>query len=417
MMGPEFVGVILFYANQVEFRVLFRLHRNFTGSVWKVLWRRKKSKWFWIWTTACHRRHLTSHIAGPGTGLDVQVIDDYERLSKAVKHADGYPTPGISPHNYESRQRRDTKGKWKLPQTGSELIRIHDSDDDARIPFRCGADAIPLPAHYWYWKWIPRKSRNGAAFMTGSWIKSSLPPAESRMIHSGIYRREWPGILFVKTLQMQSYAYPWSVMPEGEERFLWKAGFMKAEIINGKVLWRMDTARLDGHVYMKGKAFGQFDQTQYCKMNGSAQDLFRLNSVWYDFIRRGFAYVFFCLLDFGFRTLENFWLWRTGRQILPMKTRRIPGRSTLQCLECREDKYTGRDGNTSEQESMWPYICRYPERLRGESRLGIKDKKEDAEHMPRLKIEEGLILRARPGGNVVLHAKAATEETSAAGIL
>ncbi|MBR3641979.1 MAG: DUF1593 domain-containing protein, partial [Parasporobacterium sp.] len=156
----------------------------------------------------------------PGTEWMMREIDDYEKdYVNLQKHAEGYPSPEylrsivkIGNIGYE--------GEMEAPTEGSELIRERILDDDDRT----------LYIQVW-------GGTNTAARALMDIQKQYEGSPEWPALHDKISKKvvitacgeqdpayrayvaeEWPGIQFVKTLQMRSYAYPWFVMPEGESK-------------------------------------------------------------------------------------------------------------------------------------------------------------------------------------------------------
>ncbi|HUM84849.1 MAG TPA: DUF1593 domain-containing protein [Lachnospiraceae bacterium] len=409
----------LFYANQVELQGIIQTSSKFhwIGVEGAVRPEKTKANDF-EFDDGLPPAPFDKPYRWPGTDWMFRVIDDYEKdYPKLVKHADGYPTPEylrtitkVGNVGYE--------GEMEAPSDGSELIRKTILDDDARILYLqvwggCNTIARALLDIENEYQEKPEWSGLHDRIMNKVVITAC---GEQDDTFREYIAEEWPGILFVKTLQMQSYAYPWFVMPEGESKDSLKAGFMKAEIINGKsALTDGYSTWLDGHVYEGEGSLGQFGSNPNIVNEWFGARFIKAKPVRYDFLSEGDSPTYFCLLDFGFRTLENFGYGGLAGRYFNENQKNSRG-ETLHVWNVAKDKYTGRDGNTSEQESMWPYVADIQRDFAARVDWVSKDKKEDAEHMPQLKIEEGLDFTAAPGGNVVLHAKAATEDKTSAAV-
>ena len=111
---------------------------------------------------------------------------------------------------------------------------------------------------------------------------------------------EWPGIMFVKTLQMQSYAYPWFIMPEGESKDTLKADYMKLEILTGRsALTDGYCTWLDGHVYEGEESPAQFGVNPNIVNEWFGASFIKAKPVKYDFLSEGDSPTYFCLLDWA----------------------------------------------------------------------------------------------------------------------
>ena len=165
-----------------------------------------------------------------------RVIDDYEKdYPNLCRHADGYPTPDYL-RSVTKVGNIGYEGEMEGPTEGSELIkeRILDADDrKLYLQVWGGTNTIAralmdIQKEYENtpdWKELHKK-------ITDKIVITAC--GEQDPAYRSYVAEEWPGILFVKTLQMRSYAYPWFVMPEGESKDTLKAEFMKKEILNKK---------------------------------------------------------------------------------------------------------------------------------------------------------------------------------------
>ena len=351
-----------------------------------------------------------------GTDWMMQEIDDYEKdYPNLVKHAGGYPAPDylrsivkIGNIGYE--------GEMETPTEGSELIRKAMLDDDPR----------PLYLQVWGGtNTIARALMDIQNAYEGSPEWTALHEKITKKViltacgeQDGTYRsyiaENWPGIMFVKTLQMHCYAYPWFIMPEGESKDTLKAAFMTEEILNGKSrLMEGYCTWLDGKEYEGEGPEGQFganpniaDEWFGAKMGLPKPEPF-------DFLSEGDSPTFFLLFDWGFRTLEDFaWGGISGRYHRVTDQVNSKG-ETLNLWDVSRDTYVGRDGQEHLVESMWPYVADIQRDLAARSAWCSEETYEEGEHAPHLAIQEGLDIIAAPGEKILLHAIAepADQET------
>jgi hypothetical protein len=147
----------------------------------------------------------------PGTDWMLKVIDDYEKdYPNLIRRAEGYPAPDylrsitkIGNIGYE--------GEREKPSDGSELIKERILDDDSRplyIQVWGGTNTVAralmdIQAEYERtpaWEQMRRK-------ITDKVIITAC--GEQDPAYREYIAEEWPGIQFVKTLQLDSYAYTW----------------------------------------------------------------------------------------------------------------------------------------------------------------------------------------------------------------
>ena len=344
----------------------------------------------------------------PGTEWMMRVIDDYEKdYPQLKKHAEGYP----SPHELRSMTKVGNigyEGEMETPSEGSELIRSRILDDDDRplyLQVWGGTNTIARALLD-----IENEYRD-----TPEWPSLQKKITEKVVItacgeQDPAYREyvaeSWPGIPFVKTLQMQSYAYPWFVMPEGESKDTLRAEFMKPEILDGKsALTDGYCTWLDGHVYEGEGPAGQFGANPNIvnEWFGAKAGL-PAQPGKYDFLSEGDSPTYIILLPWGFRTLENFaWGGMAGRY------HKVEGQfnskgEPLNIWDVSLDHYTDREGRTSEVESMWPYVADVQRDFAARAGWVDAENFSDGEHAPALTVEEGTDLSGAAGGEVVLHA-------------
>ena len=342
----------------------------------------------------------------PGTDWMQKVIDDYEKdYPNLCRQSEGYPTP--------DELRRITKvgnigyeGEMEAPSEGSELIRRRILDDDPR----------PLYLQVWGGtNTIARALLDIRLEYEGSpdWPLLHKRLSEKVIItacgeQDPCYRtyiaEEWPDIAFIKTLQMQSYAYPWYLMPEGESKDSLRSGFMKREILNNK------SALAAGYcTWMDGKRYpGEGEDAQFGANPNIAKEWFGAKMGLptpepYDFLSEGDSPTFFPLLDFGFRTLESFSYGGVAGRYHPVDGEKNSRGQPLNLWNVCEDSYRDRDGKTWQVESMWPYVADLQRDFAARVAWAAG---EPAEHAPTLMIADGLDRRATPGETLTVRAAA-----------
>lgn len=351
-----------------------------------------------------------------GTDWMFRVLDDYEKdYPNLIKHADGYPTPDylrsitkIGNIGYE--------GEVEAPSEGSELIRERILDEDERT----------LYLQVWGGcNTIARALMDIQSEYSGSAEWDVLHDKISRKIvitacgeQDPAYRtyiaEEWPDIQFVKTLQMESYAYPWFVMPEGESKDTLKADFMKREILTGKsALTSGYCTWLDGNNYEGEDEESQFGANPEIGRQWFGYTVLGLpEPVKYDFLSEGDSPTFFPLFNWGFRSLEDFSYGGIAGRYCKVEGEINSRGETLNMWDVCKDSYTDRDGNVSEVESMWPYVCDIQRDFAARVHWAETESYEDGEHAPDLEIDEGTDLKVRAGETVTLHAESSSPDSA-----
>lgn len=343
----------------------------------------------------------------PGTAWMQRVIDDYEAdYPNLVKHADGYPTPDYL-RSITKVGNIGYKGEMEHPTEGSELIRRAILDSDERTLYLqvwggCNTIAralMDIQAEYEHTPGWPALHEK----LTRKIVITAC--GEQDETYRTYIAEQWPGILFVKTLQMCSYAYTWMVMPEGESKDCLRAAFMKREILNGKsALASGYCTWLDGKVYEGEGPMGQFGSNPDITEQWFGAQFGLPEPSQYDFLSEGDSPTFFALFDWGFRTLENF-----GYGGIAGRYHRVPGEfnskgEELNIWDVSKDVYIDRDGKASEQESMWPYVADIQRDFAARVDWAAAGSYEKAEHAPKLSVKEGLDFWAAPGETVTLTA-------------
>ena len=404
----------LLYANEVELQGIVQTSSKFhwKGVPGAVRPERRRSEHEFGGTET--KAPFDQPYRWTGTDWMQRTIDDYEKdYPNLTKHAQGYPSPDylrsitkIGNIGYE--------GEMEQPTEGSELIREHILDDDPRT----------LYLQVWGGtNTIARALKDVQEAYEGKEEWPALHEKITKKIvitacgeQDGTYRdyiaENWPGIQFVKTLQMRSYAYPWFVMPEGESKDTLRADFMKSEILNGKsALASGYCTWLDGNVYEGEPAEGQFGSNKELGEN-PPRWMGNVHPKPFDFLSEGDSPTFFLLFDWGFRTLENFTYGGIAGRYSKVKDQFNSKGEALNVWDVEKDFYTDRDGAETEVESMWPYVADIQRDFAARVDWCAAASYEEAEHAPRLSVKEGLDITAAPGEKVTLHALAAPEDTA-----
>ena len=348
----------------------------------------------------------------PGTDWMMRVIDDYEKdYPRLCRHAEGYPTPDylrsitkIGNIGYE--------GEMEAPSEGSELIRARILDGDER------------PLYLQVWGGTNTIARALLDIETAYRNRPEWPALKEKITKKVVitacgeqdpaYRsyvaESWPGIPFVKTLQMGSYAYPWFMMPEGESKDTLRADFMRNEILKGS------SALTDGYcTWMDGHEYeGEGPEGQFGANPNIAREWFGARMGFqprkYDFLSEGDSPTYILLLPWGFRTLENFgWGGMAGRYH-PVEGQVNSKGEKLNLWDVSLDSYTDRDGAVKETESMWPYVADVQRDFAARANWVDAETFEEGEHAPALYLREGLDHRAAPGESLTLHPQAASPD-------
>ncbi len=351
----------------------------------------------------------------PGTEWMAQTIDDYAAdYANLCQCAEGYPSPDalralikIGNVGYE--------GETEAPTEGSELIRSAILDADPRtlyVQVWGGSNTVARALMD-----IEAACKDCAEWQETRDRLSRKVVVTACGEQDGAFRRyiaeRWPHIRFIKTLQMQSYAYPWFVMPEGESKDTLKSEFMRREILREKsALARGYATWLDGKTYPGEGAMGQFGVNPVLGEYWVKQGFTAPKP--YDFLSEGDSPTFFCLLDWGFRTLEDF-----GYGGIAGRYARVPGEvnskgEALDVWNVAKDLYTDRDGNATLQESMWRYVADiqrdFAARVHWASGEGAP------EYAPSLTIDKGVDFTAAPGERLTFHAKAHSRDGHAVSV-
>ena len=349
----------------------------------------------------------------PGTDWMMRTIDDYEKdYPNLCRHAEGYPTPDYL-RSIVKIGNVGYKGETETSTEGSELIRrtiLEESDEPLYIQVWGGCNTIVR------------------ALMD---IEAEFADSEDwPMLHEKLARRiiitacgeqdetyrlylaeRWPDIQFVKTLQMGSYAYGWFRMPEGESKDTLRAPFMQQEILNGKsALTRGYCTWLDGVEYE-----GEPPMSQFGANPNIAKDWFGARfgmgaGEKYDFLSEGDSPTFFPLLNWGFRTLEDFSYGGIAGRYHRVTDERNSRGESLNIWDVSLDNYTDRAGNTQLTESMWPYVADIQRDFAARVDWAGTPDFDKAEHQPSIRIMQGNDFTAVPGQTLHLDAKVSSPD-------
>ncbi len=346
-----------------------------------------------------------------GTAWMGKAIDDYAAVYENLKtYSSDYPTPDYL-RSITKVGNIGYAGETERATEGSELIRKRILDDDPRT----------LYIQVWGGtNTIARALMDIEAEFGGdaSW-PALREKIEKKVVitacgeQDGTYRsyiaEKFPGLQFVRCLQMGSYAYPWRQMPEGESKESLKAAFMENNIIHQGSLMAGYATWLDGKVYE-----GEGDPGQF----GSNPDIMK---VWFgakmglppyekhDFLSEGDSPTFFCLLPFGYRTLENFANGGiAGRYVLDESQKNSKGEA-LNYWNVADEPYTDSFGKTSVVESMWPHVADLQHGFAARARWCTEKASVKSELPPVIEAETPLDISAKAGETVTIAASGHTQ--------
>ncbi len=346
----------------------------------------------------------------PGTEWMAKTIDDYEKdYPQLIKHADGYPTPDYL-RSITKVGNIGYEGEMEQPTEGSELIRKHILDDDPRplyLQVWGGTNTIARALLD-----IQKEYEN-----TPDWpalhakiSKKVIMTAcgEQDPTYRNYIAEAWPDMQFVKTLQMGSYAYPWTMMPEGESKDTLRAEFMKKEILNGKSALASEYCTwLDGRVYP-----GERPSDQFGSNPALLDEWFGFKHMGlpktkpFDFLSEGDSPTFFLLFDWGFRTLEDFAYGGIAGRYARVSDQFNSKGQPLNVWDVVKDPYTDRDGNVVETESMWRYVADIQRDFAARvAWCSPEEAPENNEKASVLRILPGTDITAAPGETITLAAE------------
>ncbi len=351
----------------------------------------------------------------PGTDWMFRVVDDYAKdYPNLCRHAEGYPSPEhvrslvkIGNIGYEGEMEHSTEG--------SELIRKYILDDDDRklyIQIWGGTNTVAralMDIQQEYegsdgWEALHERITNKVVLTACG---------EQDGTYRSYIAEEWPQIPFIKTLQMQSYAYAWFCMPEGESKDTLRAAFMKSEIL------RKESALAGGYcTWLDGVYYeGELPESQFGANPDITKEWFGARFGFappeqYDFLSEGDSPTFFALFDWGFRTLEDFsYGGMAGRYQRKEDAFNSKGEK-LNLWDVCKDVYRDRDGNESLQESMWAYVADIQRDFAARVAWAAGDAPETCDHAPGLTIREGLDVSVPAGTTLTLHADMTNEDNT-----
>ncbi len=355
----------------------------------------------------------------PGTDWMMQVLDDYAQdYPNLCKNAEGYPTPDalravtkVGNIGYE--------GEIEGPTEGSELIRARILDQDERTLYLQvwgGLNTIAralkdIEDNYASSKdWEEQKKR-----ISGKIVITAC--GEQDPLYRTYLAEVWPQIQFVKTLQMQSYAYPWYRMPEGESKDTLRASFMKKELLEKKsALIRGYCTWMDGHVYEGEERASQFGSNPEITREWFGANWINEEPQKYDFLSEGDSPTFLALLPFGLRTLENFSYGGIAGRYHPVQDDRNSRGIACNVWDVSKDAYTDRAGRVTEQESMWKYVADIQRDFAARVTWAAEGESAQCEHAPKLSLISTQDPVASPGTSVSIAAKASMTDPGAATI-
>lgn len=341
----------------------------------------------------------------PGTEWMFRVIDDYEAdYPNLCRQAEGYPEPDYL-RSITKVGNIGCKGEMEGPTEGSELIRRAILDGDPRTLYLqvwggCNTIARALNDIQHEYEDTPGWQALREKIMHKVVITACGEQDEN---YRTVIAENWPDILFVKTLQMMSYAYGWFTMPEGESKDTLKAPFMRRALhTSGSALASGYCTWMDGHAYEGEDAPAQFGVNPNIARDWFGARFIKAQPEQYDFLSEGDSPTFFCLLPWGFRGPDAFCLGGMGGRYEKVIGEFNSKGEPLNIWDVAKDAYTGRDGKTILTESMWPYVADIQRDFA--ARLGWAGGT-CSEHAPQLTVDAP-DMTAAPGETVTVHAEA-----------
>lgn len=326
----------------------------------------------------------------PGTDWMAEEISDYEEVYPLLcRHAEGYPTPEYL-RSITKVGNIGYPGEMDAPSEGSELIRSRILDSDPRtlyIQVWGGTNTIAralLDIENEY-----SSCENWKELHAAIEAKVVLTACgEQDDTYRSYIAEKWPNIKFVKCLQMMSYAYPWRTMPHGESFDTLCADFMQREILSHKAKLIQGYATwMDGKLYEGEESDQQFGQDG-------------ITDIWfgrkfglpdyekYDFLSEGDSPTYFCLMDWGFRTLEDFaYGGISGRYV--KKIEKNSKGEALDYYDVTTEGYLTEENELHEVESMWRYTAALQKDFAARCAWTDTECYEDAEHPPIVVVEDG----------------------------
>lgn len=295
-----------------------------------------------------------------GTDWMFQTADDYAvDYPNLRRHEDGYPTPEEI-RSLIKIGNIDYMGEMEHPTEGSECIRkaiLAADDRPLYIQVWGGCNTIARAlldienefSNAENWNALHQKiSDKVVLFACG----------EQDECYRSYIAESWPGICFVKMLQLFSYAYPWKTQPSGESRDSLGAAFMQREILGKK------SALISGYCTWKDGKFyeGEPDQFQFGVNPNIDREWFGAAfglpaAAQYDFLSEGDSPTYFALFPWGLRTLENLTYGGFAGRYVKCTDQFNSKGEALNYWDVLKDSYVDLDGQTHQVESMWPYVA------------------------------------------------------------
>ena len=402
----------LFYTNEVELQGIVQTSSKFH---WKGL---KGAKPIEGKNYATKGKSFEEPYRWTGTDWMGKQIDAYEKdYPNLLKHSSEYPSPDYL-RSIVKIGNVGCVSDMSHSTEGSNLIKDRILDDDSRplyIQVWGGTNTIARALfdiqeeyqHLPIWKDM-HETISKKVILTAC--------GQQDTTYVDYIAENWPDIQFVTCLQMKSYAYLWFMMSECESKDTLKATFMKKEIINGKsALADGYCTWLDGKIYEGEANPDQFGSNPKITTEWFGAKMLGLTDAQkYDFLSEGDSPTFFCLLDFGFRTLENFgYGGMSGRYHRVYDQLNSKG-EVLNMWVADEDEFVGYDGKKQHLESMWRYVADIQRDFASRVDWANKCKYMDGEHKPSLTIQEGLDISAKADEMIKLHAKVSTNDQTSA---
>lgn len=397
----------LFYANEMDLQGIIQTSSKFHWEgVPGAVRSEKKYKDDFESTDGSEKPAFDKPYRWPGTKWMNEVIDDYETdYPFLMKQDKRYPAPDYL-RSITKVGNIGYEGEMDSSSDGSELIRQRILDDDERTLYLQvwgGTNTIARALRDIQEEYQDKEDWEK---LHDKITKKVVITAcgEQDNTYKEYIAENWPGIQFVKTLQMMSYAYPWFNMPEGDSKDTLKAEFMEkyllsknSALIKGYCTW------LDGNRYEGEEESSQFGANPNIVNEWFGARLIKETPGKYDFLSEGDSPTYIVLIPFGMRTLENF---EYGG--IAGRYHKVDGYINSKGQECNvwdvsKDSYTDRNGNVTDEESMWKYVADVQRDFAARVNWADKDSEIKCEHSPVLNIVEGTDIEASAGSEVQLH--------------
>ncbi len=340
-----------------------------------------------------------------GTTWMKEVVDDYEEVYENLTcHDKNYPTP----HYLRSIIKVGNigyPGEMDKSTEGSRLIKERILDDDPRtlyIQVWGGTNTIARALFD-----IEQEYKDSSCWQD---LKSKI---ENKVVitacgeQDNTYRdyiaEVYPNMQFVKCLQMKSYGYAWSMMPEGNSKENLKAEFFKKNILHHGALLDKYATWADGQYYEGEPERCQFGVNKELMKNWWGIKAGMGEHVPYDFLSEGDSPTYFCLFPWGLRGLENFSYGSLSGRFEKDDSQKNSKGELLNYWNPVDDAYVDIYGETVYTESMWGYVEHIQNDFAARANWCVSNVND--EQAPVVEIKESKDIFVTKGQEIQLHLK------------